>query len=1013
MLARRASNAFVCIRCELQLARRLPAYARRTTHANFSTSGRRRDGAEELDAEASQSTTPILRIVKGEKSPERIRKRKGKVLRETSARLGGGITRLGDDADILVLREVGSNAPEQPVEEPKPAEPIVVPDIIASLQQERKTLTPEEIQERLESLRPQIGAGPNEPVYVPLRTFAKLVKTLNKAFTTQQLAQFYSAAKNVPQETSKQELLASLKEGTGSAQHPIVRTDWQPGTTPIAKRLPGADIKNRNKRAPVSRQLLVDQIMRDIWKLVPLEEVEALGELEVTLKPWHITVLNAGGMYLNITFMNQADNIPDEETILTKISGTRKARIEVYQPHNVLRITADKTTAEYAANDIVEALRTHIASKLQLKTWIPHLEEGKAPTDGKLATLYSDEDFRIVTNATRTSIQRMDNANTVRLGHLLKIPANSDQLVIRGFSLGAIAEAERALLRMLPLKDFTARTIDAQEIEDRKSEVHLLPASFEGRSLEPRHQSANLGRWTLPVGRRVEAEISQGQDAEVESGENVSKSSATKTHLVASIIQKLRDSLKERSSSAAKGPKGNRQSPFETLPKFELLANFGQALFTLPDTASASTPSVSTSSSARPLFTSSVPGLASLMSPARVPGAVQDEQSSQCRFAANSESPSLLLYDFIPAPTQTGTSQTPPSLHIQLRTGASTSGQKGKTTLHELSLGFQEHVHTVLLPNNATDVQFSRYGRLHFDSSNMKLSMRDWITKVRKNINSGERLTAPDITIPVPHWTITGNAADQDVKKVTYLFSAVQLRQVIEGCVLGEHATYSSTQSSKLAAQGGALAMYYRKDTNSAEQLLQDDDNRLTSFVENSLRLADALTEAAGQAQPIAKILRPRNTGSGRKQRRLEEQAATAVAKDAPGREQPEDDVMDLLDDAVAGKDQEQPQDTISETGEKVDLHGAILTEEADASVREQPEDDVMDLLDDAFAQEDKEQSQDKISKPSEEVDTHDTLLTEGPAASDQEQATPPSYRSVSEDAADTPSIEKSEKPSA
>jgi len=1001
MLARRASNALVCVRCELQLTRRLPAYARRTSHANFSISARRRDGAEELEAAASQATPPVLRIIKREKSPERIRKRKGKALRETSARLGGGITQLGDDANILVLREVGNNVPEQPVEEPMAAEPIVVPDIIDLLQQERKTLTPEEIQERLESLRPQIGAEPNEPVYVPLRTFAKLVKTLNKAFTTRQLAQFYSAAKNVPQGTSNQELRASLEEGTGSAQHPIVRTDWQPGTTPIAKRLPGAYVKNRNNRAPVSRQLLVDRIMRDIWKLVPLEEVEALGELEVTLKPWHITVLNAGGMSLTITLGNRADNIPDEETILTKISGARKARIEVYQPHNVLRITADKTTAEYAANDIVDTLRTHIASKLQLKIWKPHLEEGKAPKDGKLATLYSDEDFRIVTNVTRTSIQRMDNANTVRLGQLLKIPANSDQLVIRGFSQGAIAEAERALLRMLPLKDFAARTIDAHQIEGEKSEVHLIPASFEGRSLEPRDQSANLGRWTSPVGRRVEAEIPQRQDAEVGSDENMSESSAARTHLVASIIQKLRDSLKERSSSATKA-KGNRQSPFETLPRFELSANFGQALFPLPDTASASTPSVSKSSSARPLFTSSVPGLASLMSPTRVPGVVQDEHSSQCRFAANSESPSLLLYDFVPAPTPTWITQTPPSLHIQICTGASNSGKKGKMTLHELSLGFQEHVHTVLLPDNATDVQFSRHGRLYFDTSNVKLPMRDWIAQVRKNIKSGERLTAPEITIPIPQWTITGNPADQDVKKVTYLFSAVQLRQIIQGRVLDEHATYSSTQSSKLAAQGGALAMYYRKNANSVEQLLRDDDNRLTSFVENSLRFADAVTEAAGQTQPIAKILRPR-TESGRKQRRLEEKAAAAVAKDAPGQEQPEDDVMDLLDDAVARKDQEQPQDTMSETGEEVE-HGVIVTEEADASVREQTEDDVLDLLDDAIANKDKANDQ---------VDTHDAHLNEEPAASDQELTPPSSDRSVSEDTASTPSLEKFDKPSA
>jgi hypothetical protein len=46
----------------------------------------------------------------------------------------------------------------------------------------------------------------------------------------------------------------------------------------------------------VSRQLLVDRILRDAWNLVLLEEIEAPGELELYLKPWQIRLLDVGGV---------------------------------------------------------------------------------------------------------------------------------------------------------------------------------------------------------------------------------------------------------------------------------------------------------------------------------------------------------------------------------------------------------------------------------------------------------------------------------------------------------------------------------------------------------------------------------------------------------------------------------------------------------------------------------------------------------------------------------------------
>jgi hypothetical protein len=113
MLAPRTSSAFVCLRCEAQIAqRRLPAFARPSSHAKFSASTRRRDEAEEL-AVPPRAQQPKLKITREVTPLNRLRKRKGgKVIQETSANLG--VKRLGDDADILVLREIANPIQESP-----------------------------------------------------------------------------------------------------------------------------------------------------------------------------------------------------------------------------------------------------------------------------------------------------------------------------------------------------------------------------------------------------------------------------------------------------------------------------------------------------------------------------------------------------------------------------------------------------------------------------------------------------------------------------------------------------------------------------------------------------------------------------------------------------------------------------------------------------------------------------------------------------------------------------------
>jgi len=289
MLAPRASSAFVCLRCELQLARsRTSSLARQSSKSVFSTSARRHDAADE-----SQTVAPGEAPAESDTSKKSLRIsreyiRKGKVIRQRKAKLG--MTRMDEDADVLVLNEAPLEGPEK--KEPEILEPISVPDILSSLQRDSAPATQEDVVKQLEAIRP-IRGDPAEPQYVTTADFVKIVAALTRGFTTPQLSDYYSTAKSIKKETVYKVVKATVKA--------TKRSEWHPSTTNIGKRLPGVEVvKPGKKQKPKSirKATLVDKILRDAWNLEIVEELEASGELELKLKEWELKLLQNGGMCL-------------------------------------------------------------------------------------------------------------------------------------------------------------------------------------------------------------------------------------------------------------------------------------------------------------------------------------------------------------------------------------------------------------------------------------------------------------------------------------------------------------------------------------------------------------------------------------------------------------------------------------------------------------------------------------------------------------------------------------------
>lgn len=773
----------------------------------------------------------------------------GKTVRETSARLGG-IKTLGDDAEILVVSEIADKnknlgIDDSAVTRPKRAPITYVPDFAASLNEEKVVLTRYESHRQIENLRPEIAGEPNEPQHVSQATFVKLQKTLNTGFTHWQLAAFYSIAKHVRSHDVDKKVIEGLTSGNGTPKRPVKRSEWQPGTTDIMDRLPGLDVTIRPKKMSVSKQLMVDRILRECWKLEPLEEIEAPGEIEMSLQPWQIALLNVG----------------ESDTVLDKIGQTRRAKFEFHQQHGILRITADKTTAEYATNDIEEALANTESKHLNLRPWLGVLAEGKIPKPKHLASMFSQIDIDTVSMLTRTVIEKVDGAI----------------IWIRGLDGSAVAEAERLLIRLLPLNDQVTHSIDAQIVEVAKDSNYLMPVFLAENALDQKNRKAAFGRNLMPKSKSAtpkDVEVSEEHQEEYqEEHQEATDKPVSTPETYSAHVDRVVAAMHRSAADISPPPKA--AGSWSSKSEYFMSAELGQALFPLntsPPTTT--TPEPTTTTVAPPLtFNPFTPGLTSLLT------------SPQFTATNQMQGPSL-IYDFIPSAIQPSFNrgQLLPDLRIQMRTGRAGSNPR----LHYLTLGFDKRIHNVLLPNKAVDIRFRSSARLKMKNPSSVEVVKEWLEQVKLNVEQGGRLWAPDLELEIPTWTIPGETEDapESTKPVKYLFSAVSFRQSITGMVGDTMVSFRTLQSGKLGGQTGVLSAHY---TGHGDVLLRNQDE-IREFARKAFALVDLVEMGAGATVPVAKRMNPRAVVSARKLRRAQEQAAQRAMEEgevAVGLEKP------------------------------------------------------------------------------------------------------------------------------
>jgi hypothetical protein len=883
MLARRANGAFVCLRCQLHAARPTPRLRRLPTtapaaHARFyASSPLPHDALSQLESQVDGSdnaasnvrvntdtdtpvdtqdkdhnVAPALKITRDwPQKPKRHKAQRGRAVLSN-------MTSLGSEANILVLGDVGRRSKQADLPPPEPVTPIEIeaPNLLKSLQRDNSPPSPEEINKQIDVLRPSESNSPSEPHRLTSRAFVKLTRSLCKGFTAKQLSVYYVAAKNLSQKRLRRHLVDAVKPKESDTRAPIARTRWQPIDKPNIRmdiRLPGLVALDRNSSAPptnktpiksrpLTKEALADGIIRNIWRVELLEEVEGNGQLELSLRPWQLhLLLNAGR---------------DKATFET-IASTRKAKLQVHRGDNVVRITADKNAAEFAANDIEDVLRNTETATVPMKGWNVHLYDprlGPAKNKERFGTsdvtrLFAQKDIDHVAELTRTDI-------SLDIGH--------GALIIRGFDNISITEAKQYLLRLLPTRDHVERTCDTEKIDAAIGDCFLVPAVHEPTSLDYSYRDVALGRWWLPTPRLRKAPA--GSDAY-----ETSKSEATEGNAGGpKELKHIHDSqVHQVVSNMQRQPK--RLTTPEKVgfwacgTEHSVSAEFGQALFPLanPDPTNIA---VTLDTPGRKLpFQSTFPNMVNFL------------VTSDIKLGKDIES--NLQYDFVPAPKQKGfkTGRRFPNLRIRIRT----LRDGRQCQLAGISLGFpwQDHVHTVLLPDQAIDVRFRRSESLGFDvDGHDDASVNEWLEAVRANIVSGERLTAPSLCLQIPRWAVPYNKMDEpellDSGKsltVDYIFTGVRFHQTVVGTSGETGFSYSAIQSDSMGATGSGLRAYPPQSSSGGSSEDKDD---MKAFVRKCIETADKMTQASASHRPVPKVStpteerKPRNMQSDRKIRR-------------------------------------------------------------------------------------------------------------------------------------------------
>lgn len=463
------------------------------------------------------------------------------------------------------------------------------------------------------------------------------------------------------------------------------------------------------------------------------------------------------------------------------------------------------------------------------------------------------------------------------------------------------------MIRLLPLKETSTSTIDSTRLDAAQGQSYLSPVAIEKALLDFQTRNLTLGRWSLPVPRTPDSTNMSSEEAHAA----IPHPAANDKDL--SYVHAQVSAMLKKSARSPTPPTTRQagQHEWNFSPEDQLVARFGQTLFPL-DSSPTGPKSVSATS-----FVPSLPGLAKLLV----------DEDFKLGYAPGVP---VFEYNFVAAPEQQNfpKDQDFPTLRVQF----SHNERTGLHVLKKLHLDLDMRVHDVLLPDKALDIRFYRRTRLRLLTPQTNKMISDFKEAVTANIQSGEKLTAPNLKIDIPKWSIPGYAQAHlpGTRSVQYLFTGIRFRQSVMAKFMDNQVTVSTTQSGKLGSKSAALSAYYdpqeyvRKREHEPEGHREDS---LKSFVGGCFKIADKITMAAGSNGRRVRGGKPRDEMSARKIRRQELQGVSrsgdATQEDA---EQADFSMAEVTTDENAAEPQQQFSADMSQHLDAQDMEDPYLS---------------------------------------------------------------------------------------
>lgn len=221
----------------------------------------------------------------------RIRGQRGFEFREHFKKLS--VNSLGQPADVIVLRDALCDRPYRP--EPKISERKKERiDILARLAAERGLIQQSDVNKNIEAHKPE---DPEEPLSE--EDFHNLAKQLQQGFTIRQLSRY------IEQHEKVQGLESELRTNAGRSvpkNKPVVsRTAWMPGRSGSGEAFAEnfmrgyepekVEFRGKIVSSLTQKYLLSLRILRECWQIDVNEVIEAVGEIELIIKPIYFELL--------------------------------------------------------------------------------------------------------------------------------------------------------------------------------------------------------------------------------------------------------------------------------------------------------------------------------------------------------------------------------------------------------------------------------------------------------------------------------------------------------------------------------------------------------------------------------------------------------------------------------------------------------------------------------------------------------------------------------------------------